>query len=619
MAKKKADKPIKDSIVKQYHDRFSADEGVFYRTLVLYCANTPAAFRRADRTRFVANDVYNDVVKAINDNLKKFGEAVKEKTDEEISDIKKTFKFLAYEEYSTSYTTEKETRKQNICNRIIEKNGILDDNENILNANGETRGKLNWYYIGDVSLPRGIVEDQIKMAFNNHEQALQTGGRVRFRSVNKMRSFGFGTLNGVKIEYCGESKQFTVSFNTNLAETFNTKSYGSNLDINSVQRKSLLKKWEKSGINIPRERTVFKSKAIKSQMDHVEEYVAFGQMYNVRIVKKNGRYYIHIGFKFQKKIDKSKTEVATATSESRQVEIVGIDVGITNPVVTSDGKYYKSQEDMLRIVQHIDSLKSRASILENNIKNGQRGSRKHLKHIKRNITVQSEKLADKRSYNAHCISKEMTENHSVIAREDLQLAKMAEYEHKNTGKIKQKNGLTTAINRGMRNVAPGQLFNYLEYKAQAKGGIVLAVNPYNTSQECSGCGQIAKKDLRVREHNCPHCGLKIERDYNAAINIKKRGLLVLDEILQFKAAIEAGDESAVKKYQAYLRRLEKDKIGSFKDMHKRKSVKENADNTNGVEIPRGIEASSGRSTDESRGMVLNHSGRCDNVSLECYC
>jgi transposase len=43
-------------------------------------------------------------------------------------------------------------------------------------------------------------------------------------------------------------------------------------------------------------------------------------------------------------------------------------------------------------------------------------------------------------------------------------------------------------------------------------------------QECSGCGEIVPKDLSARIHNCPHCGLKLDRDLNAALNILGRGL-----------------------------------------------------------------------------------------------
>lgn len=52
---------------------------------------------------------------------------------------------------------------------------------------------------------------------------------------------------------------------------------------------------------------------------------------------------------------------------------------------------------------------------------------------------------------------------------------------------------------------------------------IMKVPPEYTSQMCSGCGSIVKKDLSVRIHSCPHCGLVIDRDINAAINILNRG------------------------------------------------------------------------------------------------
>ncbi|VUT26534.1 MAG: Putative transposase DNA-binding domain protein [Candidatus Methanolliviera sp. GoM_oil] len=61
-------------------------------------------------------------------------------------------------------------------------------------------------------------------------------------------------------------------------------------------------------------------------------------------------------------------------------------------------------------------------------------------------------------------------------------------------------------------------------KTFLNGGRVEFVNPKNTSQECSNCGEIIKKSLAQRVHKCPFCGLVIDRDENAAINILKKGL-----------------------------------------------------------------------------------------------
>ncbi|WP_375340110.1 zinc ribbon domain-containing protein [Okeania sp. KiyG1] len=50
----------------------------------------------------------------------------------------------------------------------------------------------------------------------------------------------------------------------------------------------------------------------------------------------------------------------------------------------------------------------------------------------------------------------------------------------------------------------------------------IAVNPKNTSQNCSNCGEKVPKELSTRIHSCPHCRVVIDRDVNAAINIKNR-------------------------------------------------------------------------------------------------
>ena len=69
-----------------------------------------------------------------------------------------------------------------------------------------------------------------------------------------------------------------------------------------------------------------------------------------------------------------------------------------------------------------------------------------------------------------------------------------------------------------------QLLALTAYKAEEKGGRVILVSPSGTSQICSRCGEVVPKDLSVRVHECPNCGLVIDRDVNAARSILKRGL-----------------------------------------------------------------------------------------------
>lgn len=63
----------------------------------------------------------------------------------------------------------------------------------------------------------------------------------------------------------------------------------------------------------------------------------------------------------------------------------------------------------------------------------------------------------------------------------------------------------------------------LKSKAESAGVEVVEVNAAYTSQECSGCGKIVRKELSQRWHNC-ECGCSLHRDVNAAKNILARGL-----------------------------------------------------------------------------------------------
>ena len=74
-----------------------------------------------------------------------------------------------------------------------------------------------------------------------------------------------------------------------------------------------------------------------------------------------------------------------------------------------------------------------------------------------------------------------------------------------------------------------QFTTYTESKAAEAGSVVVMVDPTNTTQECSRCGALAKKELNDRVHSC-ECGLTLDRDENAAINILRRGLASVRQI-----------------------------------------------------------------------------------------
>jgi putative transposase len=80
------------------------------------------------------------------------------------------------------------------------------------------------------------------------------------------------------------------------------------------------------------------------------------------------------------------------------------------------------------------------------------------------------------------------------------------------------------LNKSIQDAGWAQFQQYCVSKAEEAGRCVLFVDPRNTSQVCSACLEKGPhKDLSQRLHVCPHCGVVLDRDHNAAINIARRG------------------------------------------------------------------------------------------------
>ncbi|HEU5198407.1 MAG TPA: transposase, partial [Ktedonobacterales bacterium] len=79
------------------------------------------------------------------------------------------------------------------------------------------------------------------------------------------------------------------------------------------------------------------------------------------------------------------------------------------------------------------------------------------------------------------------------------------------------------LNKSIQDAGWYQFRSILTSKAVWAGKRAVAVPPAYTSQDCSGCGERVQKSLSVRTHVCPSCGLVLDRDENAAINIMRAG------------------------------------------------------------------------------------------------
>ena len=106
-------------------------------------------------------------------------------------------------------------------------------------------------------------------------------------------------------------------------------------------------------------------------------------------------------------------------------------------------------------------------------------------------------------------------NYSGIAVEKLNIKKMLE------------GGNFRSFNRSIADASWGKAREFLKYKAERAGISFKEIDPSYTSQTCSKCGNIQKIGLNIRTYSCPYCGSILNRDLNAAINIRNRAFVGL--------------------------------------------------------------------------------------------
>lgn len=137
---------------------------------------------------------------------------------------------------------------------------------------------------------------------------------------------------------------------------------------------------------------------------------------------------------------------------------------------------------------------------------------KAQRNEKRKVTRRiHERIANRRRNFAHQLSHALVSMFGIIAFEDLNIKGMVK---------------NHCLSKSVHDAAWNQLVQFTTYKAESAGRRSVQVDPRNTSKLCSACGLIVEKDLSVRVHHCP-CGLVLDRDHNAALNILRRGLATL--------------------------------------------------------------------------------------------
>lgn len=181
-------------------------------------------------------------------------------------------------------------------------------------------------------------------------------------------------------------------------------------------------------------------------------------------------------------------------------ECLGVDVGLKTFAMLSTGKsvenprFYRQEEQELARVQRKHSAAEKGS-----------PERRKARMV---VSRVHERIGNKREDFVQKLSRSLVNRYGVICFEDLKIDRMVK---------------DSLFAKGILDAAWAKLVQYTTYKAEDAGRRVVLVDPKNTSQMCSRCGQIVAKDIYVRVHHCPHCGLRMDRDLNAAVNIMRLG------------------------------------------------------------------------------------------------
>ena len=223
---------------------------------------------------------------------------------------------------------------------------------------------------------------------------------------------------------------------------------------------------------------------VGNRRQHIEAFPT-KQIKRVRIVHRADGYYAQFAVQAERKIE----HVSTGSA-------VGIDMGLKVFYADSNGntienpRHYRKPEKRLKRLHRQVSRKHKKSSNREKV-------RKQLAKAYLKVQRQREDFARKTA-NA------LVSSCDLIAYENLQIRNMVK-NHK--------------LAKSIHDAAWGQFLGWMKYYAAMHEILVVAVPPHYTSQDCSGCGERVQKTLSTRTHVCPNCGLVLDRDENAAVNI----------------------------------------------------------------------------------------------------
>jgi putative transposase len=200
------------------------------------------------------------------------------------------------------------------------------------------------------------------------------------------------------------------------------------------------------------------------------------------------------------------------TDENGDRKSVGIDLGVADIVVTSDG--WKSGNP-----KYLEDDLYRLQKAQRRLSHKEKGSKNWKKQKKRVAKIHAE-IQDKREDFLHKLSRTIVDENQVIALESLNVKGM---QRRDASAASVQN---RSLARSISDTGWSTLVRMIEYKAEEAGRTVVKIDRwFPSTKRCSECGYVTEsKPLSVRSWDCPRCEASHDRDINAAENIRTAGL-----------------------------------------------------------------------------------------------
>ena len=240
-------------------------------------------------------------------------------------------------------------------------------------------------------------------------------------------------------------------------------------------------------IKLPKIKEEIKIRGYRNKKEFPEK------IYNATISKKGNKYYVSLCV---------EEYIPLPIFKPRYV--IGIDLGLKDIVVTSDGLKYKNECNIKKYEKKIKGLQRWLTRCE-------KGSKNRLK-VQLKLNRVYEKLKNARRFNLHKISKKIVEENDIIITEHLKISNMLK-NHK--------------LSKSIIDVSWNELIRQIEYKTKWKNKKFYKIDTYYPSSKlCSRCDTKNEeiKNLNIRKWTCSKCGMEHDRDINASINIMIKGI-----------------------------------------------------------------------------------------------